>query len=144
MRHHLREWVGLLSQQLYHEAVDWLSPEIPDQSGSTSKAVWTPELLEAVIRNYGLDEPIECDGWRYSVAPITDDMELSFQQSMSVDYNMWESTSPDGSRLAGAAHVDLPLFYEDGPGMSDLTARFMFKHLDNGHRALVLLDVHVL
>lgn len=144
MRHHLREWGGLLSKQRYHDAVDWLSPEIPDQSGSTSHTIWTPEFLETVISNYGLDEPIEGVDWRYSVAPLTADMEESFENSMWIDYDMWEDTAPDGARLAGAAHVDLPLYFEKGAGMSDLTARFMFKHLEEGNRALVLLDVHAL
>jgi hypothetical protein len=144
MRLHLREWVELLSQGRLHEAVEWLSPEIPDSSGSTSKTVWTAELLEAVIANYGLDEPVEGDDWRYSVTPLTDELEATFHKCMRVDFDMWERLGADGLRLAGAAHVDLPLVYKDGPGMSDLTARFMLKHLQNGQRALVLLDIHVL
>ena len=144
MRLHLREWVELLSQRRFYEAVEWLSPEIPDSSGSTSKSVWTPELLEAVISNYGLDESFEGDDWRYSVAPLTEELEATFQKSLTVDFDMWERIGADGLRLAGAAHVDLPLVNEDGPAMSDLTARFMFKHLQDGQRALVLLDIHVL
>lgn len=144
MRLYLREWVELLSERRFCEAVEWLSPEIPDSSGSTSKRVWTPELLESVISNYGLDEPFEGDDWRYSVAPLTDELEAAFRKSLKVDFDMWESIGADGLRLAGAAHVDLPLVYEAGAGMSDLTARFMFKHLEGGQRALVLLDIHVL
>lgn len=144
MRGHFRQWIELLSQHRYAEAVDWLSPEIPPGSGSTSQESWTPDLLESVISNYGLEEPADGETWRYSVAPLTDDLLAAFEKSMRVDFDMWDQIAPDGLRLAGAAHVDLPLIFDDGPGMSDLTARFMFKHLSDDQRAIVLLDLHVL
>jgi hypothetical protein len=144
MRAQFRQWIELLAQQRYEEAVDWLSPEIPHGSGSTSQSFWVPELLESVIANYGLDEPVEGEEWRYTVAPLTDELRDIFEASMRVEFDMWDQVGPDGLRLAGAAHVDLPLIYDDGPGMSDLTAQFMFKHLSDGSKAIVLLDIHVL
>jgi hypothetical protein len=141
---HVRDWVGLLAEGRLSEAVDFISPEIPEGSGATSTARWTSDLLEAVIGNYGLEEPFDGDDWRYRVAPLSVDLVESFNRSLDVNFEMWERTGPDGARLAGAIHVDLPLIYEDGPSMSDLTARFMFKHLADGGTALVLLDVHVL
>jgi hypothetical protein len=146
VRADLLGWIDLLSAGRYADAVDFLSPEIPDQSGSTDETRWTPELLESVISNYGLDEPIEGEDWRYRVAPLTNELLPTFDERLDIDldFGMWEGSTADGSRLAGAIHADMPLVYEDGPAMSDLTARFMFKHFADGRMALVLLDIHVL
>lgn len=134
----------MLASNRFVEAVDFLSPEIPQGSGSTNEATWTPTLLASVIANYGLEQPIEAADWRYRVAPLTDDLLPAFEKHLDIDFDMWEAVTVDGSRLAGAIHADMPLMYEDGPGMSDCTARFMFKHHADGQMSLVLLDIHVL
>jgi hypothetical protein len=140
----LLEWLDMLANNRFAEAVDFISPEIPDGSGSTSDTKWTPALLEAVIANYGLDQPIEGETWRYRTAPLTDDLLPEFDKRLDIDFEMWEDAAPDGSRLAGAIHADMPLVREDGPDVSDCTARFVFKHFPDGQMALVLLDIHVL
>lgn len=146
VRADLLGWLDMLAAGRYADAVDFLSPEIPDGSGSTNEARWTPELLESVISNYGLDQPIEGEDWRYRVAPLTDELLPMFDEHLDIDldFEMGEGSTADGSRLAGAIHADVPLVYEDGPAMSDLTARFLFKHFPDGRTALVLLDIHVL
>lgn len=139
-------WLDMLAAGRYADAVDFLSPEIPDQSGSTDETRWTPELLESVISNYGVEEPIEGEDWRYRVAPLTDELLPLFDERLDIDtdFRLWEGSTPDGSRLSGAIHADVPLVYEDGPAMSDLTARFTFKHFPDGRIALVLRDIHVM
>jgi hypothetical protein len=144
VRTDLLDWLNMLAEGRYADAVDFLSPEIPDGSGSTDETRWTPALLESVIANYGLDEPMEGEDWRYRVAPLTNELLPMFIDDLDIDLEMWESSMADGSRLAGAIHADMPLVYEDGPAMSDLTARFTFKHFPDGRMALVLLDIHVM
>lgn len=144
VRTDLLGWLDMLAQGRYADAVDFLSPAIPDESGSTKETRWTPELLESVIANYGLVEPMEGEDWRYRVAPLTNELLPLFSDQLDIDLEMWERSTADGSRLAGAIHADLPLVYEDGPAMSDLTARFMFKRFPDGRMALVLLDIHVM
>lgn len=144
VRCELLGWLNMLAAGRFADAVDFLSPEIPGGSGSTNEPRWTPELLESVIANYGVDEPIEGEDWRYRVAPLTSDLLPMFDKHLDIDFEMWEGETADGSRLAGAIQADMPLTFEDGPAMSDLTARFMFKHFPDGQMALVLLDIHVL
>lgn len=144
IRADLLEWFDMLAAGRFADAVDFLSPEIPDGSGSTNETRWTPELLASVIANYGVEQPFEGQDWRYRVAPLTSDLLPAFDRHFDIDFEMWECSTADGSRLAGAIHVDMPLICSDGPKMSDLTARFMFKHFPDGQVGLVLLDIHVL
>lgn len=144
VRSGLLEWLDHLAAGRLADAVEFLSPEIPSGSGSTNESRWTPAMLEAVIANYGVEQPIYLDDWRHRVAPLTEDLLPAFDKYLDIDFEMWEGTTADGSPLAGAIHVDLPLIYEDGPAVSDLTARFMFKHHPDGQLSLVLLDIHVL
>jgi hypothetical protein len=138
------DWIGMLAAGRFAEAVDFLSPEIPEGSASTNEMRWTPGLLESVIANYGHEQPVEEDPRRLRVAPLTKDLLPLFDKELDIDFEMWESTAADGSRFAGAIHARMPIAYENGPAISDMTARFRFKHFPDGQMALVLLDIHVM
>jgi hypothetical protein len=92
--HEIREfvtlWVGLLAEQKYSEALEPLSPEIPRGSGSVDSREsrrWTPQLLEAVIANYGTSEPVEGQPQSYAVVPLDSSLREPFEASLSVDFN---------------------------------------------------------
>lgn len=125
----VERWVGLLVEERFDEAMEMLGP-----SGT-----WTPELLAAVVRNYGSIEPRD-DGRTFCVTAPTATKEggdarfdvtwLDPPLTNRLDY------APD---LLGHARYDLPL---DGQ-WSDLTATFEIVELPEG-AVLALDDVHVM
>jgi hypothetical protein len=129
VRSAIERWVGLLVEQRYDEAMAMLAPS----------AMWTPELLVTVIRNYGSVEPRD-DGRTFSVtapAVTTEGGDARFEATWldppltnRLDY------APD---LLGHARYDLPL---DG-AWSDVTATFEILDLPEG-AVLALDDVHVM
>lgn len=107
----IREWADLLAKERYDEALDLLSAELPSGSGSVSDeeaSQWTPELLRAVITNYGLPEPWEGQEQNYKVVPVDESMRQLFEKNLTVDFR----SAADKSHL-GMVHVDLPLNYEE-------------------------------
>jgi hypothetical protein len=90
IRDFVRQWVRLLADQKYAEALAALSAEIPSGSGSVDSrraAQWTPKLLGAVIANYGTPEPIEGQFQRYSVVPLDDSLSEAFDANLSIDFD---------------------------------------------------------
>ncbi len=144
VRSFIRHWVSLLAQQKYDDAIDLLLPEIPGASGSVNSneaAEWTPELLEAVVANYGLPEPWEGRDQIYKVVPLDNFLRKDFESRLEVDFGSFETLGKD---YLGGIHVDLPLDYAEGNAVSDLTARFFFQRVSQSEMALVLLDIHML
>lgn len=83
-------WVGLLAEQRYSEALEPLSPEVPRGSGSVDSRKsrdWTPQLLEAVIANYGTPNPVEGQPQSYAVVPLDISLRDVFEANLSVDFN---------------------------------------------------------
>jgi hypothetical protein len=140
----IREWVDQLAKEKYEEALALLSTELPSGSGSVSENdanEWTPELLRAVISNYGLPEPWEGQEQTYKVVPVADAMRKLFEKSLTVHFRVFKAV---GESYLGTVDVDLPLNYESGDWISDLTARFYLRKVSDTEMALVLLDIHVL
>ena len=85
-------WTGLLADREYAAALDLLSPEIPQGSGSVdSRKVphWTPPLLAAVIANYGTAEPVLDPPLpqTYAVAPLDSSLLDAFEANVSIDFD---------------------------------------------------------
>ena len=140
----VRDWVWLLAEENYIQAVELISPEIPEGSGSVNSrqaTQWSPELLRKVINNYGIPEPWEGQEQVYCVVPVTPSIQGVFEDFLTVDReDDFESDDAD----IGMIHVNLPLNYTDGDGLSDLTARFELCRINHNAMVLVLLDIHVL
>jgi hypothetical protein len=142
----VREWVALLAEQKYAEALEMLSPEVLSGNGSIDKRDaewWTPELIEVVIGNYGLPEPIEGEEHKYEVVPVVipddDSMQEAFENKLQVYRREF---TEDGHKYVGSVRVDLPLAYEEYDALSDLTAKFFLRSA-NDEIVLVLVDIHV-
>ena len=121
-----------------------LSPEVPSCSGSVSNdeaEQWTPELLQAVINNYGLPQRWEGQAQVYKVVAVDEQMREAFEKYLTVEFTEFTDVGQD---YVGGAHVDLPLNFERGSEVSDLTARFYFRQVNRHEMALVLLDIHML
>lgn len=144
VREFVREWIGLLANQKYSEALALLSPEVPQGSGSLNQRenpVWTPTLLEAVIANYGTPEPLEGTSQIYAAVPLYDSLHDEFERRLLISLR----SNPETEKVwLGGADFDLPLNYARGNGLGDLTVRLLFKPLDARKMAVVLLDIHVL
>jgi hypothetical protein len=140
----IRLWVASLAEEKFDQALELISPAVPPGGGSLDhKDVpeWTEQVLEAVINNYGLSEPLEGLDHKYTVAPLDADMRKAFEEQLHVDRQHFKAF---GETFVGMIHADLPIVYEDRVGMSDLTARFYLRPLDETHMVLMLLDIHVL
>jgi hypothetical protein len=144
VRSFITHWVGLLSEQKYDDAVDALLPKIPGASGSVRSeetTEWTPELLEAVIANFGTPQPWEGQDQIYRVVPLDDLLRHEFEARLDIDFRPFETS---GENYLGGIHVDLPLNYSEGNTVSDLTARFFFQRVSKSEMALALLDIHMM
>jgi hypothetical protein len=121
----VREWVGLLAEERYAEAHAWL------HHGKGGEHM-TPELIAALIRNYGSIEPVRT-GETFRVTPI--DQAAPAPDSKGTSYE--EVTRSGDGR--GDVHYNVPL-----NGMwSDLTAILKFSIVD-GALIYDLDDLHVL
>lgn len=90
VRDFVRQWVGLLADQRYAEALDLISPEIPPGSGSVdarNAPTWTPQLLESVIGNYGTPEPVEGQPQSYKVVPLDASLRSPFEENIYIDFD---------------------------------------------------------
>ena len=151
IRQFIRDWVALLAEEKYAEATAMLYPKIPPASGSAaeSDAGWTPELLKAVINNYGTSEPWDETIQGFKVVPVDESLREDFEAGLDVEFREFEDCGKD---YLGGIHVDMPLNQdwigaEGGPKVSwvsDLTARFYFLPISPDEMALVLLDIHVM
>jgi hypothetical protein len=140
----IRLWVASLAEGKFYQALELISPAVPPGGGSLDhKEVpeWTEQVLEAVISNYGLTEPLEGLDYKYTVAPLDADMRKAFEERLHVDRQHFKVFA---ETFVGMIHVDLPIVYEDSVRMSDLTARFYLRPVDETHMVLMLLDIHVL
>jgi hypothetical protein len=144
LKHIVRRWVEALARLQYAEAVAMTWPVVLEQNGSVSRKkqkVWTPRLLEAVVNNYGVPEPLEGETHKYAVAPLDARVREAFEAHLRVDR---EPFSEFGQHYLGAIHVDLPLVYPTGAELSDLTARLFLRPVSKDAMVLVLLDIHVM
>jgi len=130
------EWNELLAVEKYEEA---LAMFLTDKEGA-----WTPDLLEQAVYGYGIightrEEVKDMFGFAdYKVTSIFDNKEkdkIINGIEVSTDWNFKDKS------LLGMVHYDyVPLNGE----LSDLTARFYIKKIDENHITLVFLDLHVM
>jgi len=116
----VREWVGLLIEERYTDAYEFLSHEKSAQG-------WTPELIAALIQNYGSPEP-RSRGEVFKVtsldqAKVDPPRSMPLRQEVQRDRDAdsysfrWDPEGEDDD-VGGDVHFDLPL----NGYASDLTA----------------------
>jgi hypothetical protein len=139
----IRAWVAALGSQDYAAALSMIWPVVLRGSGSLNHKrhrIWTPRVLEAVVNNYGVSEPVEGLDFKHLVAPVDARLRDAFEEGLEIDR---EPFVHFGQHYLGTIHVPIPLVYETGVDMSDMTARFFLKPVDGG-MVLLLHDIHVL
>ena len=138
----VRLWVARLAEEKYDEAFAMILPEVPPCSGSLDKETteWTPDLLRAVINNYGLPTPTVGQEQIYKVVAVQKPFKTWFEKKLRVHRGKFEEFD---QLFLGNVRVDLPLNFESGDGVSDLTAEFFLRQVSATEMALVLLDIHV-
>lgn len=127
----VRQWIELLADERYDEAVRWLyCPAIGTR--------WTPSLLKSLVANYGFVEP-RTDGKIYHVTS-TAAVKTGRDENPYQDVEWFPNDSAQVSHgVMGMVHFDLPLNGE----WSDVTATFLI-HKVAGKLLLQLEDMHVL
>ena len=120
-----REWVALLADERYEEAMALLSPS--DQ--------WSPAMVQTWIQNYGWHEP-PADG---SVYRVTDLAAATGATASFPRHEVDRFDHPAADGRVAAVWFDLPL----NGRWSDLTATFVVRQLDQS-LVLELDDVHVM
>jgi hypothetical protein len=136
------EWHELLAQRRYSEALELLPH-------STIEVDWTPELLDEVIRGYGVlngdQETLDFllkhhRVHRFEITTLLGRPDRNeIIAKMSVDrQNLY---GLDATEYLGMVHFDdVPL----SGFRSDLTARFHIKRIGSDRLTLEFLDLHVM
>lgn len=133
----VREWVGLLIEERYVDAYEFLYHK---------ETSWTPDLIASVIHNYGSIEPWR-DGEVFKVTSLEDAVVDSPRyMPMCQDVHRYEIDpgdfvwrDGDGENPGGYIWFDLPL----NGYASDLTATLDFFEVNNRF-VFVLKDIHVM
>jgi hypothetical protein len=144
VRKAVRYWVDLLGRGKFSDAADMLLPEIIPANGSVDEKEhlqWTGQLIEAVIHYGGTPFPYEGQDEFCKAAVVDKSFQEKFEKHLIVEREPFVLFD---KKYLGGVHVDLPIKYEDGSKMSDLTARLYLRDLENGQMAFVLEDIHVM
>lgn len=130
------EWNELLAQEKYKEALEMF---LIDESN-----VWTPELLESAVYGYGCpgytreEAEKEFGSADYKVTSIFDNPDcdkIIESIDISSDYK-WA-----GEKDIAVIHYDnIPL----NGTMSDLTAKFFVRKVNDNEITLAFIDLHVM
>jgi hypothetical protein len=145
----VRDWFALLADGKYFEAVAMIAPDVLEGSGSLDPAKhprWTPKLLRDVIGYYGVPFPLDANDRLRKVAPVNDALRAEFEKKLTVErlrptqreYGLLDA------RYLWAVQADVPLFLKGGPRISDMTAQFYLRKVDEDSMEFVLMDIHVL
>ncbi len=150
----VREWVGLLIEERYTDAYEFLYHE-------ESSHAWAPELIAALIQNYGSPEPL--DGNEIFKVTSLEDARVDPPNYMPLrhDVHRYRDYDPEGFvwQLEGGKKTklflrDLPTLNENLGGYiwfdlplngyaSDLTATLDFRVVNN-HFVFELKNIHVM
>lgn len=123
----VREWVGLLIEERYTDAYEFLYHE-------ESLHGWTPALIATLIQNYGSPEPPESNEEVFKVTSLEDaKVDPPRYMPLRQDVHRYED-DPEGY-----IWFDLPL----NGYASDLTATLEFR-VRNNHFVFELTDIHVM
>lgn len=136
------EWSELLAQKNYQAALDLLPPRIDGRA-------WTAELLELVIAGYGVPESDpetlqalheEYDVSLFEISSLLDRPDRAeVIARIAVDRENLYGLDP--KKYLGMVHYgDVPLCGY----LSDLTARFHIKCIENDKLTLEFHDLHVM
>lgn len=136
------EWSELLAKKSYQAALDLLPP-------STAGRRWTAELLATSIAGYGvpdvdpetlhmLHEEYEVSLFEFTSLGDHQDRD---QIIAGIDVDRENPYGLDSQKYLGMVHYpNVPL----SGYMSDLTARFHIKRIENHSLTLEFLDLHVM
>ncbi|WP_160679751.1 hypothetical protein [Clostridium sp. C8-1-8] len=137
IRNMVIQWNELLANEKYEEALYMFLSD-------NSEVEWTPDLLEQAIYGYGVvgytrEEIKEMFGPEdYKITSIHDNKEkdkIINSIEVSRDCNFKDK------RIIGSVHYDcIPLNGQ----LSDLTARFYIKKMDDNNLTLEFLNLHVM
>lgn len=134
----LIEWTELLAQERYKEALEMFLVDKNDDLD------WTPELLESAVYTYGCPGYTREEAERkfgfadYKVTSLQDSPDkekIITDIDISSDFG-WMSKDD----LAVIHYEEVPLNGE----MSDLTARFFVRRLNENRYTLAFIDLHVM
>lgn len=137
------EWNELLAAENYQQALA-LFPHADQEYD------WTPELLQACVKGYGVPdcdedtrqmmlEEFATDQFKVGSLLARDDAQELIGKSIQVDREHLYGLPPD--RYLGMVHFhDVPLSGD----LSDLTARFHIKKVGQDRLTLEFLDLHVM
>lgn len=137
----LFEWTEFLAQEKYKEAFEMFLVDEENES----KWSWTPELLESAVFTYGCpgytreEAEREFGSADYKVTSLQDNSErqkIITDIDISSDYDGWMGKDD----LAVVHYEKVPL----NGTMSDLTARFFVRKIDDGNYTLAFIDLHVM
>lgn len=137
----VREWIALLGEQRYEEAISWLHPNV-SRYGQFDH--WTAKRLQAIINNYGIEKPIPEDTWVYQPIPVTEELREDFERNFSVGLPDSDDSDDYWGRDNMNIHVDLPLLHESGEFISDVTARMILRRVSENEIGVELFDAHVM
>lgn len=143
LRSTIADWVELLGRDRYEDALASILTEIPVASGmaeAVGARQWTPDLLRQVIATYGVCEPDAEPTRRYRVVPLGAGLRSTFEAQLNIAFGRYRL---DGVEYLGEIHAGLPLDTDHGHRISDLTALFRLRAVDQRTMALVLDLVRV-
>lgn len=137
----LFEWTEFLAQEKYKEAFEMFLVDKNNEPDWT----WTPELLESAVFTYGCpgytreEAEREFGSADYKVTSLQDNLErkkIISDIDISADYDGWMGEDD----LAVVHYEKVPL----NGKMSDLTARFFVRKLEEDNYTLAFIDLHVM
>jgi hypothetical protein len=148
----VREWVDVLAQDRYEDAIGMLYQGEISPYGLNPNYLnyrWSPDLLRQSIQNYGaFDDEIEVSHrTSYKIIPITLVNQHIFESGLTVDWidaNKGNTFGLNTEYYAGIVHVGLPINLEGFNGTSDVTARLLIRKVSTEFLALELYDIHVM
>lgn len=140
----MREWVDLLAQGRFDDAVAMLAPEFVHDNhyvDAGEPQVWTGALVEALIRNYGFLEETELQDGFYKVVSVDEDIREEFEHHLTIYRKPIELA---GQMYFGWADAHLPLEDEEGLYYSDLSAQFCLREVSGDKLVLMLDNIHMM
>lgn len=137
------EWSELLARKEYCVALDMFSY-------STEEYAWTPKLLEQIIAGYGVIDPDpDTIKWllqhhevpRFEITTLAGRADGNEIINTKIDVDRKNLYGLDPNDYVGMVHYnDVPL----SGFLSDLTARFHIKRVNERTITLEFLDIHVM
>jgi len=138
LRGMITEWVELLGRDRHEDALASIITEIPMASGmaeAVGARAWTPDILRQVIATCGVHDTDAEPGRRYRVVPLDADLRSTFAARLTIVFGR---NRPDDADDLGEVRAALPIDTGHGDPISELTALFRLRAVDERTMALML------